>query len=128
MANEPGMPRGERVFKRLDSNQDGKISRQELGPPTEKRFLKIDADNNGTVTSAEIDSWLRQQMERRKERIMSRMDGDRNGDITRQELDGFIEVLFKEADTDQDGGVSLTEARAFRMSKLNKLMQDANGN
>lgn len=128
MANEPGMPRGERLFNRLDTDKDGKISVQEILPKTEQRFLKIDANGDGTVSSAEIDQWLNQGIQRRKAKIMARMDADRNGDISKTELDGFIEALFKEADSDQDGGVSLIEARAFRMSKMDKMKRDAGSN
>jgi hypothetical protein len=39
-----------------------------------------------------------------------------------------METLFKEADSDQDGGVSLAEAQAFRMSRMDKLMLNAAGN
>ena len=128
LANEPGMPRGEKIFGRIDADHNGKISREELMPQTARRFLKVDANADGTVTTSEIDGWLKPLMERRKTRILSRMDADKNGDVSRQELDLFIEALFKEADSDQDGGVSLTEARAFRMSRMDKLMRNADGN
>lgn len=128
LANEPGIPRGDKIFKLVDTDHNGKISREEIMPRTARRFLKVDANADGTVSSAEIDGWLTQLQERRKGRILDRMDTDRNGDVTRQELNQFIEALFKEADSDQDGGVSLDEARAFRMSRMDKLMRNVDGN
>jgi hypothetical protein len=60
--------------------------------------------------------------------MLGRMDADKNGSVTAAELDSFVQVLFNEADTDHDGGVTLAEARAFKMSKLKALKagDDAN--
>jgi EF hand len=116
-ANEPSMPRGEKIFARIDSNHDGKISLDELKPRAAKRFLKFDGDANGEVTSAEVDAVLKARVETRKARMMGRMDADKNGAISRAELDLFVDALFNVADADKDGGVTLAEAQALKRAK-----------
>jgi Ca2+-binding EF-hand superfamily protein len=128
IANEPSLPRGERMFKRLDSDGNGKITLAEIGPKASKRFLRMDGDSDGTVTAAEIDTFLKQRIEKRRQRMLDRMDADKNGAVTQAELEQFVQVLFKEADTDQDGGVTLAEARAFKISKLKSLRVEDGGN
>lgn len=127
-ANEPGIPRGQRLFNWMDADKNGKISLNEIKPKAEKRFLKLDGNSDGNVTSAEIDSWLNQQIERRKQRIMGRMDANNDSSISKEEVDRFIDAMFNEADSDKDGGVTLDEARAFKMAKMTKLMQDMKEN
>ena len=57
-ANEPGMPRSERLFGRLDTNSDGRLGIEEMRPQAERRFMHLDTDGDGKVTTAEIDAWL----------------------------------------------------------------------
>lgn len=42
------------MFNRLDRNQDGKLTREELPPAAEKNFDMIDADKNGAITVEEF--------------------------------------------------------------------------
>jgi Ca2+-binding EF-hand superfamily protein len=88
----------------------------------------MDGDADGTVSAEEIDSFLKARVERRKQRMLERMDGDKNGAVTQAELDQFVQVLFNEADTDKDGGVSLAEARALKMNKLKSLKPEGDAN
>lgn len=127
-ANEPGIPRGQRLFNWIDADKNGKISLNEIKPKAEQRFLKLDGNSDGAVTSAEIDTWLAQQVERRKQRMLSRMDANKDGSISREEADKFIDAMFNEADGDKDGGITLDEARAFRMAKFTRMMQDKKEN
>ena len=117
VAKEPGIPRGEKVFNWIDRDKDGKIQLNEIEPRSIKRFMKLDADKNDNVTVAEIESWLRARMERRRDRIMRKMDADKNGSISRAELSRHIKHTFALADKDRNGGVTITEARAYHIEK-----------
>ena len=116
-AREPGMPRGERTFERLDMNNNGELERQELGARSERRFMRLDADNDGRVTRAEIEAWVNAIAQRRVDRIMSRMDANNDGAIAQSEVEDYVSSLFLAADADTSGGVTLQEARAYHEAK-----------
>jgi hypothetical protein len=116
-AREPGMPRGERTFERLDKNNSGALERDELGAKSERRFMRLDADKDDKVTRAEIESWLNRLTARRVGRIMDRMDANKDQAVSRAELQDYISGLFLAADTDKSGGVTLQEARDYHVAK-----------
>ena len=128
LAVEPTLPRNPKVFGKLDTDSDGKITPQELKPKAERRLLRLDADNNHEVTAAEIDAYLQKRLEQRREQILRRMDGDKNGVITVLELDRLVDEIFNSADTDKDGGISLAEARDFTTAKLHRAASQTKAN
>lgn len=128
LALEPTLPRAPKVFARLDADSNGKITFQELEPKALKRFERLDSDKNGEVTAAEIDASMLKYMTQRRARMLRAMDADTNGSITKGELDTFIETLMKSADANADGGVSLEEARGFKVAKLKKTLNGETAN
>ena len=120
VAMEPALPRSPKVFAKLDTDSNGRITVQELEPRALRRFTRLDGDKNGEVSSAEIDASLQKYMTMRRNRMLKAMDADASGAISKAELDRFVENLLKAADADADGGVSLDEARNFRLAKLKK--------
>lgn len=127
-AAEPYLPRHPASFARLDADKNGAISPAELKPKAERRLLRFDGDGNREVTAAEIDAHLQKIMANRRARLMAALDGDGNGAITVAELDKYVEAMFNGADTDGDGGVTLEEARAFRIAKWRKPQPEPDAN
>jgi Ca2+-binding EF-hand superfamily protein len=119
-AMEPYLPKTAKSFGKADADANGKVTAAEIVPLAEKRFQRIDRDRNGAVTAAEIDEALKRALERRRDRIMARLDADRNGAVSRTELDRYVAGMVAAADGDHDGGVSLEEARNYRVAKLKK--------
>lgn len=114
-ALEPYMPRSDKAFARADADSNGKVTAAELTPRANRLLLRYDANNDGAVSVAEIDTALQKALERRRNRLMATLDADKNGAITEAELDNFITAMLNGADTDKDGGVSLEEARNFKL-------------
>lgn len=48
-------PLADRILKRLDTNNDGKISKEEFEKPLRKRFALLDLNDDGKVTREEAD-------------------------------------------------------------------------
>jgi hypothetical protein len=127
-ANEPGIPRSERLFARLDANADGRLAIDEMRPKAERRFLRLDTDDDGKVTTAEIETWLKKMQDRRRDRILERMDFDKDGAVAKEEVDTYLDQLFATADGDHDGGVTLAEAQAYHAAKAKRTsLKDAKG-
>jgi Ca2+-binding EF-hand superfamily protein len=128
LASEPSFPRSPVIFKKLDTDQNGKITVDELKPKAEKRLLRLDADRNQAVSTAEIDAYLQKRLDQERARMMTDMDLDRNGEITVAELDKFVDALFNGVDADKDGGVSLQEARDFKVAQWRKTLPQTKAN
>lgn len=122
-AAEPYLPRMQRLFDRMDADKDGKVTATELEPIAAKRFMRDDANGDGAVSSAEIDAALKAAMEKRRNRMLATMDANKDGSISKTELDTFVEAMVKSADSNADGGVSLDEARSFKLAKWRKSLQ-----
>jgi HlyD family secretion protein len=63
-AGPDGPPQGRRpggdpsqMFVRLDANQDGQLTKDEVRGGLADRFAEADADNNGSLTQAEVGAW-----------------------------------------------------------------------
>lgn len=49
-------PSVEELFKEMDANEDGKLSKEEVKGPLKKDFAKIDADEDGFLSKEEIEN------------------------------------------------------------------------
>ena len=119
-AMEPYLPKSPRAFSKADVDANGKVTAAELTPRAEKRFDRVDTDRNGAVSTVEIDAALQKAMERRRDGILADLDTNRDGQVSRTELDASVDRLIAAADADRDGGVTLDEARNYRLAKLRK--------
>jgi len=51
-----GQPSVEQLLKEMDANSDGKLSESEVKGPLKSDFSKIDTDDDGYITEAEIEN------------------------------------------------------------------------
>lgn len=120
----PFGPGGE-MFRKLDTDGDGNISKQEFfaGPrikrlPEEKRekiFTRLDGDGDGVISRAEIRE-MRKDAEKRAEREFRALDKDGSGGLSFEEFSGgrfFAKLpedkrrqIFERMDTDGDGVIT----------------------
>ena len=49
-----GQPNVEQLIAQMDANKDGKLSKTEVNGPLKNDFSKIDTDNDGFITEAEL--------------------------------------------------------------------------
>ena len=49
-----GQPSVEKLLTEMDANKDGKLSKTEVNGPLKDDFSKIDTDNDGFITEAEL--------------------------------------------------------------------------
>ncbi len=127
-ANEPYLPRGQKVFARLDADNNGKIVLAEISPMITTRFMKYDGNGDSAISAAEIDKALMVALEKRRTKMMTNMDADKNGSISKPELDKYVSAMLNGADTDQDGGVSFSEVTAFKVAKWRKARAETTPN
>ncbi|MDB4292153.1 EF-hand domain-containing protein [Maribacter sp.] len=49
-------PTFEELIEKMDTDEDGKLSKDELKGPLKDRFSKVDADEDGFITKEEFDN------------------------------------------------------------------------
>jgi len=111
---DPQTTRGRRLqrrdgaMKRMDTNNDGKISRAEWNRKAEA-FDKLDSDNDGFLTREELTA----AVGRARRRGIQQMDANSDSKISREEWKGKPK-RFDRLDTDKDGMISPEELDARR--------------
>ncbi|QDU38404.1 transaldolase/EF-hand domain-containing protein [Maioricimonas rarisocia] len=130
-ANSPARPRrpgdapgrpdaagrdGSAMFRQLDSDGDGFISKSEAPPRlNDERFRQMDADNDGKLSQKEMQRLF--QGRRGPGQNANRRDGlkalDRDGDgfLSKDEVPDRLRQRFDDIDTDADGKLSEEEIR-----------------
>lgn len=133
---------GANMLQRIDTDNDGQVSRAEFDAAGDTAFARLDADGDGYVTAEEFDAAPR----------MGRTDPERGGKRDRQGMENGGRGMgqhhagpraeerrahmqarmearrtqrFASVDTDSDGIVSRTEFDAARAARFGKL--DSNG-
>lgn len=128
--NRPGGPRGgqggdrpnpQEMFKRLDKNGDGKISKEEAPERLAANFDKIDANKDGFITPDELKA--RQPgpggpdgARPNPEDIFKRMDKNGDGKIAKDEANERLAANFDKLDANKDGFITPDELRAARQA------------
>lgn len=117
----------DRMFDRMDVNNDGKVDAADREAREKQMFDRIDTDKNGSISRAEFAAMHDKRGERhgmagehgkRGDRMAMRGGkmADANGDgvITKAEFDAGVKTRFAKVDTNGDGTVSDAERKAAR--------------
>ena len=78
-------PRAEQMFERLDADQDGKVTLEEMKTIARERFSRRDVDGDGVVTREDREA---RRANRRAERF-TQIDTDKDGVISQEEFAAF---------------------------------------
>lgn len=115
---------GDKHFKKMDTDGDGKVTRAEHTADAKQMFAKCDANRDGTVTAAEMEASMAAEGEKPGKHEMSAAEKirmiDQNGDgkLTTAEHEAGTETMFGKMDTNQDGAISKEECAAgMKMKK-----------
>jgi len=105
-------------FEKLDTNSDGKITKDEFVSDVKSHFLEADANKDGKVTKDE----LKQAADKKREEFKARLDdklkeSDKNGDgkWSKDELPPPVAHRFDKLDTNHDGFLSQDELKAAKL-------------
>jgi len=110
---------GNNLIQMLDTNKDGKVSREESSQAAveraNRRFDQLDADKDGFITQAEVDaarSKMRSEMGQRGAEHWKAADKDGDGAISRSEAEAGMPMLFRrfdQLDANKDGKITRDE-------------------
>jgi len=104
-------PDSEERWKKLDQDNDGRISRSEW-QRNDQAFDRMDVDKDGFLTKEELQSTARDLRGKRRNGLRE-MDADADGNISRSEWKGK-EEMFNRLDANNDGLLSRDELRGAR--------------
>lgn len=112
---KPGKMRHERPsFSALDTDNNGELTREELGAQAKLRFDKADANGDGKLSAEELGQNGKKRAEERAAKMIERLDADKDGMLSQDELSKSrkgdrAEKMFDRVDADNNGTISEEE-------------------
>jgi Ca2+-binding EF-hand superfamily protein len=140
IANEKGTHTGMvgSEMKMMDTDNDGKITRDEHNSGARKMFEMMDSNKDGKVTATEMDAAREQMMGKKSDRAGDKMadktgkammssqdkikmiDTNNDGAISAEEHTQGARTMFDRMDTDRDGSLTATEIAAGHAKMMGK--------
>ncbi len=99
---------------RYDTNKDGFVDRAEWDAGQEARFKDLDTNHDGKLTKEELFAQARSTSDRaleRQETFFRRMDRDHDGFVSKDEFMAQAARNFARCDLDKDGRTNTAECR-----------------
>lgn len=106
-------------FARLDTNKDGKITRQESQAAKVARFKAIDTNKDGVVTREEADKARNGQRAASRAERFAKMDANKDGRVSKTEAP-MPDERFQQLDSNKDGALTESELAAGAKKWSNK--------
>lgn len=106
----------EKLFNRLDSNDDGRLTSNEIPERLKVRVGKMDPNSDGVITRIELVTVMRKRARSRIEKSRSKQNKKTRQSVTRKRGDKKIsepvtaDQLLRRFDKDRDSSISEQEA------------------
>src|SRR3954468_15196162 len=109
-----------------DTNKDGFVDRSEWDAGQEARFRQLDTNSDGKLTKEELAGNTRNDRQaERQEAFFRRMDRDRDGFVSKAEFMAQADRNFMRCDADRDGRINAAECRqALRRQPVDRAKQE----
>jgi Ca2+-binding EF-hand superfamily protein len=120
------------LFKEMDKNGDGVISKQEFDAFHSAHFKEMDANHDGKITREEMDAAHKKMMEKcdvRPDARFDEVDINHDGLLSKDEAEIGMPMVFKhfdEIDSNKDGKISKDELNDY-MKKMHEKMHGKHG-
>jgi Ca2+-binding EF-hand superfamily protein len=111
---------GEHFWNKLDTNQDGKITRDELKADVSTLFSAVDTNKDGKVTQEEASQYFAAKHAEMKAKFADKLkesDKNKDGKWSKDELSQLSQRRFSKLDTNSDGVVTQAELDAHRAER-----------
>ncbi len=92
-------------FKKIDKNNDGKVSKKEYNGAAAKTFNNLDKNKDGSLIKDELQATDKVAIEK----FMQEADTNKDGKISKEEFAQAAEKRFKFLDKDNDGYIDQKE-------------------
>ncbi len=116
--------RFDQLFKAVDANGDGKISKEEAeskAPAMAENFDAIDTNHDGGLSKTEIKAFTAVLEQKRREfsRHLEQADKDKNGMLSKEEARALpnLSAHFDEIDSNHDGQLVIKEIADYLRAK-----------
>ena len=107
----PRGPGGPNLIKQFDTNNDGKLTQQEIDAARQARLTEFDADKNGALSLEEYQALWLDAMHRAMVRAFQANDTDGDGSITIVEFQARFADLVEDLDRNGAGELTRDELR-----------------
>jgi hypothetical protein len=102
---------GMQMFERIDANNDGRITQEEIDAFVAQEFAAVNTDGQAGVTIEEFEPWFWQQHREMMVRAFQRLDRDGDGVVTEEEVNAMTGSIVQRMDRTGDGAISMDDHR-----------------
>lgn len=111
--NKRGQRFGKRMFARMDSNEDGRLAREEASSAISKMFDRMDRDGDGQIKADEQNGRFGGSLGLGK-MMIGQLDSNDDGIVAREEARSAALGMYDRVDTNSDGQLSTSEREQMR--------------